>query len=312
MALVKTSYHGLPLRRLRWMGAPDSDYQDFVCVRRREECAAAFLADLEANKDWTFCEFGSLRPELLALLSAARAGTPVSVDECMTLPLPASHDEFARALGRHRRKSLRQRSSLLQAEHGDFSFSTVESLGELQPALDDLFRLHALRREEVALGASSFTQESVLAFHRDLAAVFLQKGWLRLHRLWVGDRCIAAAYCFHQGGATYFYQSGFDPAFSRYSPGVLVTHCAIGRAIDDGAREFDFMRGAESYKSRWRAQTRPNGHMIFSHDGLVSRAAATTRRLERAIWARYQTWRGGDAESDAAEPSQSSNTPSSA
>ena len=36
MALVITRYRGTPLRQVRWMGAPLSDYQDFLCEPGRD------------------------------------------------------------------------------------------------------------------------------------------------------------------------------------------------------------------------------------------------------------------------------------
>ncbi len=312
MALVKTRYRNLPLYRLRWMGAPDSDYHDFIGGRRRDECAAAFLADLKQSRDWHICELGALRPDLTALLSTELGGPPVFVDLSMSLTLPPDRDAFEQAIGRHRRKGIRHRFSLLKSERGAYSFSTVHARDELQQAMEDLFRLHALRRRMVGPGGGAFADEGMQAFHREVAAAFLERGWLRLHRLSVGDQCIAALYCFHLGGVTYFYQSGFDPDFARYSPGVMSIHHAIGAAIDDGAREFDFLRGDEDYKTRWRAEPRPNGQIVFGRPGFLSQAAVAARRLERTIRSRLKSWRDGDAGSAAADPSHSSNTPSSA
>jgi CelD/BcsL family acetyltransferase involved in cellulose biosynthesis len=312
MALMKTRHRGSPLQCLKWMGAPESDYQDFVGGMRREECAAAFVEDLLLSRDWHFCELGALRPDLTALLSTALGGPQIHLDQCMALPLPADRETFERDLGRRRRKAFRQHMKALETDQGPCVFSTIDAPDALPAAMADLFRLHGERRGMIGDGGA-FVKESVRAFHREVAAAFLGRGWLRLHRLTVAERCIATLYCFHLRDATYFYQSGFDPAFARYSPGALLIHHAIGAAIDDGAREFDFMRGVESYKTRWRAEPRANGHIVFGRSGVVSRAAVAIRRLERAMGRRLQSRHAGGAD-DAAddEPAQSSNTPSSA
>ncbi|HEY4593430.1 MAG TPA: GNAT family N-acetyltransferase, partial [Thermoanaerobaculia bacterium] len=52
----------------------------------------------------------------------------------------------------------------------------------------------------------------------------------------------------------YFYQSGFDPAHSALSPGTLLVAQAIRRAIEEGKTAFDFLRGDEPYKRRWKPQ----------------------------------------------------------
>jgi CelD/BcsL family acetyltransferase involved in cellulose biosynthesis len=44
------------------------------------------------------------------------------------------------------------------------------------------------------------------------------------------------------------YNSGYDPAFSQASVGIVSKAMALQSAIADGARAFDFLRGAEPYK----------------------------------------------------------------
>jgi len=51
----------------------------------------------------------------------------------------------------------------------------------------------------------------------------------------------------------YVYQMGFDPAKSDLSPGRLHVQASIMRAIEDGHRFFDFLRGDEPYKAHFRA-----------------------------------------------------------
>jgi CelD/BcsL family acetyltransferase involved in cellulose biosynthesis len=63
------------------------------------------------------------------------------------------------------------------------------------------------------------------------------------------------------------YLSGLDPSADFCSPGVLILHYAIEQAIHEGAREFDMLRGAESYKYDWSAESRPNAGLRLGHTG---------------------------------------------
>jgi CelD/BcsL family acetyltransferase involved in cellulose biosynthesis len=56
--------------------------------------------------------------------------------------------------------------------------------------------------------------------------------------------------------AAYFYLSGFDPAWSRISPGMVTIAAAMTTAAGEGAREFHFLRGREPYKYRLGAADR--------------------------------------------------------
>lgn len=311
MALTRTRYRGTPLGFLRWMGAPDSDYHDLVGGRRREECAAAFIGHLQRMGGWHLCELGALRADALARLSAPLADAAPDFEPCAALPLPPTRAEFERQTSRKLRSSIRRRTNMLVEAHPDMRFSTVAHADELPQAMEDLFRLHTARLNKKGYGGA-FATPGARAFHREVAREFLGKDMLRLHRLTIGEQCIAVIYCFNLRGSAYYYLGGFDPAFSRFSPGVLIIQHAIHAAIDEGSGWFDFMRGAEEYKSRWRCEPRENGRLLFGRRGLASRFAVEARRLERRLWTWWRSGRRGDAESAAAPETQSSNTPSSA
>jgi CelD/BcsL family acetyltransferase involved in cellulose biosynthesis len=68
-----------------------------------------------------------------------------------------------------------------------------------------------------------------------------------------------------------FYSTGYDQAWSRYGPGRRIMATAIQGAIDEGATEFDFLRGHEEYKQAWGAEVR--------YDRRIHRPAGDKGRL---------------------------------
>jgi len=58
------------------------------------------------------------------------------------------------------------------------------------------------------------------------------------------------------GPAFYFYQSGFDPDYSKHSVGVVTMGLTIKTAIEEGACEYDFLHGDEEYKFHWASEVR--------------------------------------------------------
>jgi len=64
---------------------------------------------------------------------------------------------------------------------------------------------------------------------------------------------------------------GYDPAFSRMSPGVLMLGMVIEDALASGARAIDFLRGREPYKYLWGACDRPGFKRLLSR-GAPARA----------------------------------------
>jgi CelD/BcsL family acetyltransferase involved in cellulose biosynthesis len=78
-------------------------------------------------------------------------------------------------------------------------------------------------------------------------------------------------YGFLYGGKFYYYQSGFDPAYEKYSPGMIVFGLSIQAAIEEGAYEFDLLHGDESYKSRWTGLRRDLTRVELFPPGLAGR-----------------------------------------
>jgi CelD/BcsL family acetyltransferase involved in cellulose biosynthesis len=144
----------------------------------------------------------------------------------------------------------------------------------ISAALDVLFELHSSRwRTRGQDGVLSKT--AIQEFHRDVARQFLQRDWLRLYVLRIGQDIVAASYGFCLRGKSYYYIGGFDPHFAKLSPGALIVGYAITDAVREQARTFDFLRGAEDYKYKWGARDRRQFRI---------RAVAAKSRATAASW----------------------------
>ena len=100
--------------------------------------------------------------------------------------------------------------------------------------------------------------DGVALFHALAMPRLCDRGLARLYALEIGDRIAGVYYGLQFGDRAYAYLGGFDPSFDSISPGTILIGHAIERAEGEGAREFDFLRGSESYKYRWGASDRSN------------------------------------------------------
>ncbi|MBN2604110.1 MAG: GNAT family N-acetyltransferase [Candidatus Thermoplasmatota archaeon] len=107
-------------------------------------------------------------------------------------------------------------------------------------------------------GQSAFIYGLNRDFHFDLAQVFDEKNWLDLNFLVVDDNPIAAMYSFDYASKKYGYNTGFDPEFAKYGIGNMLKNYSIEESIKKGLREYDLLRGRESYKSNWATGFREN------------------------------------------------------
>jgi CelD/BcsL family acetyltransferase involved in cellulose biosynthesis len=282
-------YRGSPFREVRWMGAPLSDYQDQIAVAGREaECTRAFFDHLWAQrKRWDFCDLNDLREgHPLALLCEANPAQGLRATRglhrmCPVIALPPTVEELRSSFGTKLRNNLKRRKSQLEKAFR-VELAVVENEAELPQSMDELFTLHNSRwRKRGVSGA--FSSPRVQAFHQELARRFLARGWLRLSRLRLDGVTRAAFYSFHLGKRTYHYLPGFDLEISKFGPGAMLMANALERAVSDGDREFDLLRGDESYKYGWGAVDTRTERLVLGHSTLRSRLALLAHRFERFV-----------------------------
>ncbi len=240
------------VRGLDLLGSEDVwDYRDLVMAAGREEEVSAEFATYFAAGPWNFIELSSIsefsptRGRLLPFLR--QNGFRVSEEEmepCLYLHLPPSWDEFLERLNPKDRHELRRK---LRRLGRDSSFQIEDSVSSAAPEnMERFFTLHTLSKSEKA----EFMTEEMKAYFRDLAARFEEKNWLDLSFLKIENRDAAAALSFIFEGTEYLYNSGYDPQFGRFSPGIIIVAERIRRAIEHGEKNFNFLKGREDYKFR--------------------------------------------------------------
>lgn len=277
-------YFHLPLRRLALVGTGNTDYLDLLLDPA--ESARALPALLNAIQDapirWDFCDLQQLRAGTALLEAGVHPSLRSVVREqevCPVLTLPAAEDPFAAALPARLRSNLRYYQRRLEREGSTFALAAPDAV---KGALEALFWLHGARWRKRKL-PGVFTSSRVRRFHHDAARRFSRRGWLRLHTLTLGGQIRAVLYCFHCRDRAYYYASGFDPALARLSPGTVLTGRAVQAAADEGAREFDFLRGDEPYKYTWAAVNRTNYRYLYWRDRSAGAVAPVLTALEHRL-----------------------------
>ena len=251
----------LPVRSLEFLGTGSvgSDYLDVIVRRGHERAVRAALA-ARFTAERTMLDLGQLHrgasvaEDLASDLAGggwAPAETPGQV--CPFIDLRGqSWEAYLGGLGKEHRYNV-QRRLRNAARAFALRFEPARTEDERRTALALLLRLHDLR-----FGARSdaFHTPALRAFHADLSRTALARGWLRLFVLSLDGQPAAALYGFCYRRRFSFYQSGFDPAYAKWSVGLLAMGLAIKAAIEEGAEEYDLLHGDEGYKFHWASQSR--------------------------------------------------------
>ncbi|GEJ56282.1 GNAT family N-acetyltransferase [Anaeromyxobacter diazotrophicus] len=247
----------------------------------REAFARALGAALPR---WDFLDLEDL-PCGSATVAAFRAalrprGVKATVEPRFVCPGFALRGTFAAHLaGFRRRDTFLRRRRWLERQPG-YRIAVASSPEEAGPAMEDFLRLHHLRWDPEG-GSDGIPRGLVEEFHRELAPLLAARGWLRLYRLEVEGRSIAAVYGIELMRRFSYYQSGMDPAWAARSPGLVL----LGRTVEDayarGLSDYDFLRGTEPHKLDWAADRRETCALRLRAPGLRPEAEAAAEEVFR-------------------------------
>jgi CelD/BcsL family acetyltransferase involved in cellulose biosynthesis len=203
----------------------------------------------KANQ-WDLLDFQQLSADS-PLLSLYPDANPEPQVPCPALPLSST---FESSVPRHMLEKfhyyLRRAQKL-----GRISFHRANK-EEVHPTMQTLFHLHSARWREQG-GPGVLTERTIQQFHLAVARRFSEHDMLRLYTLQVNGQTIAALYAFKTASTTFYYLSGFNPEFSKLSPGTLIIGHAIQEAIHERCATFNFLRGQENYKYSWGSRDAP-------------------------------------------------------
>lgn len=288
-------YGVLPFNRLEFLASGEdeadeicSEYLDFIVRRGREaEVIRAFCRYLlRHGSDWDellLTDVLAESPNLIALESSSELmGLSFGItreDAAVYVELPADFDAWLNTISPSYRRRIR--GDRARAQSAGAEFLAVTSSEGFDEAFETLIRLHQERW--VSRGFPGvFNSERFTSFHRRIARLLLGKGQLALYLLEVKGRPVAAIYDLIYKGRIHYYQSGLDPeaALPVQSPGKLLRSHVIERAITDGCRECDFMKGgADGYKSGWRGASRSLVQVRLAQQNSKEVLYSTTARV---------------------------------
>ncbi|WP_376092702.1 GNAT family N-acetyltransferase [Roseomonas sp. CCTCC AB2023176] len=247
-------------RSLFPVGIGTTDYLDVVALPSHRDAVVAVLSARLGGDAHRFhvCEWPQLRNGAALLDVTVPAGWHEEAgdgDPCPVLRLAGGVDRLGETVPAETLESLERRrhragkKGVLRGENA--------AEGGAAPLLEAHLRLHGARWEKRG-EPGVLAADPVQAMHREALPHLLESGILRLYALRLDGRVIATlqALADPPGRAerrAYFYLGGFDPAFERLSPGMLVVGHAIEEAAREGFAAVDFLRGQEGHKYRWGA-----------------------------------------------------------
>jgi CelD/BcsL family acetyltransferase involved in cellulose biosynthesis len=276
---TKKFFNGFSLNEVRFLGTGEDvspDYLDFIIRKGCENQAIATLIGyLAVQNAWDILHL----TDMLSTSITARVIRNVAVDKglkverseratCPYIRLLPDWNEYMRSLSTNMRLNIKRRMRNLEKDFRARYF-VWQDLEGLEDVMERLASLHNKRWKQKG-GEHSFSSEQYNAFHQTVAREFAQKGWLHLSCLELNDEIVAILYDYRYRDKIYYYQGGFDPSLYKYSPGLVLRAYVIQKAIRDGIKEIDLLKGAYEHKYKWTEYDRQTINLTIGKNSLRS------------------------------------------
>jgi CelD/BcsL family acetyltransferase involved in cellulose biosynthesis len=180
----------------------------------------------------------------------------------VTLATGWDFDDYLATLDKKNRHEIRRK--LRRAE----AFGEIRLTDSADPLVDleTFIELHQRRWGDQGLFPRTPGGEASRRFFRRMFEEHGPNGALQLAFLTVGGRRIAAGIHFRTADGYLYYNAGVDPDARDLSPGVVMIAAYVRRAIAEGCRRLDFLRGDEPYKYIWGAVDEPIQRLLVRRD----------------------------------------------
>jgi CelD/BcsL family acetyltransferase involved in cellulose biosynthesis len=274
---------GIPVRSLEFPGGDDSVFKGPVAEGNPGKVVDRVMRGLANEvRGWDTLAFDSIpddSPWVTALASAFQQRS-LHADRHPThaspyLRLPGTYDDLRKSLKKSLRQNLTRKLNMAEREGVVFERVTGAAvrLDHFREAQDVERRSWKGQR-----GIGIFVDEPHFSLHAgllddrppfDVDLLFLR----------VGGKAIAFQYGFLLGSRYYAYNTSYDEAFQRLSPGMLAINSLLLELIPGGIDVFDFLVGDDSYKRDWTSDARGlEGFTVFQNS-LAGQLAYGLERL---------------------------------
>jgi CelD/BcsL family acetyltransferase involved in cellulose biosynthesis len=238
--------------RLTFASDPEiCDYMDLLLAAGREEEACRSLWGQLCDEKWRELDLWGLvasSPARDLVAGLARDAGYAAEEELEAvaprLALPDDWEAYLESLNKKNRHELRRKIRRLFDSGGGVSFDVLSEQQDVVAAMDTFLDLHTRSRQD----KTDFMTDGMSSFFRRMAAALSAEGLIRLFMLQINGRPAASVLCFDAGSHLYLYNSGYDPAFSSLSVGLVSKALCLRWAIENGKKGIDFLRGNEPYK----------------------------------------------------------------
>lgn len=287
----RTTFRGLPIRKLSFMINACSAEVDFILARPAGRTLEAMLNYLAERQGWwDFMELARLRDDSLTwrqLPAAARHArlslTTRQGKQTPYITVNGQWDCFLAQRSRNFRKTVRRRLNRIRKHPEAIRVVQLRSPQQIAQALP--YALEISSRSWKADRKAAITDRSgQMLFYKRLSELLGEQGWIDLWLLYCGDKPMAFEYHLNYQGVTSPIRADFDEQFTDLSPGAHLEYEVLRSLFDDPGRaitEYNTCADGYAYEKRWTDLIRPHSRAWIFGRGVYGRALYALGLLRR-------------------------------
>ncbi|MGA9121499.1 MAG: GNAT family N-acetyltransferase [Bacteroidota bacterium] len=169
------------------------------------------------------------------------------------IPIETSWEKFSSGISSSWRSNLR-RAQRRAEEFGAVQFEFVVPQAEsVETLVQEVFHVESAgwkSRTQTALESIASLRKFFIAYTKSAATL----GTLRLAFLRIDGKAVAAQLLVEYANRLWVLKVGYDEAYSRCSPGILLMHRVIQKSFEQGHEGFELLGANESWMDIWRPQ----------------------------------------------------------
>lgn len=266
--MVERSYFNYcPAKIIKFIGDGLSDRNQFLFKGDFEVCISSLLSYIYNFEDWNLVQLNEIGGNInLDYLLGKRKLNQFAIrikKGCAApyMELGNEFGSFSKKLGKGFGKSLRNRQRRLMGA-GNIDFIRIKDDSNIAEFLHKAATIekNSWKGKE---NKGIFISERDVSFHTELAMAIKDKGWFELFFLFINGQPISYRYGFTIKNTYLAYNTAYDPAYSNLSPGNQLRYKHLETLIADGIKEYDHLRGDETYKFDWPVEIRQNKNIVI-------------------------------------------------
>jgi CelD/BcsL family acetyltransferase involved in cellulose biosynthesis len=131
--------------------------------------------------------------------------------------------------------------------------------------------------------AGAFAGNARRDFYYRMATAFLQRGWLEFWQLELNGETVGAQFCFRYNDTVSLLQEGFHPKYAAEKIGYALKSHLLQEMVRTGARRYDFLGGADPYKSKFGAHQENYLNLFIAGPSKLGRLYLQVQKQKRGI-----------------------------